>query len=114
MKTLDEFLLEINDEKKAFINPIIDYIKQEYPNALFNDHYGANTVMPGFTINDKYIYLACRKHYFTIHFSNYKSVKFIEKNYPFAKARVGCVNFSFKRDLPYILLYAAIDITLEN
>ena len=113
MKRIEEFLSDLTDEKQKYVQPIIDYIYREYPNVQFKDKFGPNTIMPSFWIDDKYIALACRKHYFTIHFSNRDSVKFIKENYEYSKANVGCVNFPYHRPLPYILLSVAIDKTLD-
>ncbi|MCT4612119.1 MAG: DUF1801 domain-containing protein [Clostridia bacterium] len=111
---MKDYLKILNDETRSKIEPIISYIESKYPKASFDDNWGAKTKMPTYRYNGNYLAIGCMKRYITLHFSNYSAPKYIKDNYPYCKAHVGCVNFSYTRELPYQIIYKAIDETFKK
>ena len=114
MKTENEYLSLIDPKLAKKVKPIFDYINQEYPNAIYCDSYGRNSKLPGYRIDADYIFIGGMKNYMTIHFSNRQAIKSIIDRYPYCKANEDCVNFSLSRQLPYIILYSAIDLVFDK
>jgi len=110
---IEYYLKQIDEETREKIVPIINYIEKQYPEAVFDDNWGKKTKIPTYRINDKYVSIACMKRYITIHFSNFEAPKYIKENYSYCKANIGCVNFSYSRELPQNYIFAAIDKTFS-
>ncbi len=110
--TIDDYLGQIDEKTRNKLEPIIEYIAKEFPDVTYDEDWGPKTKMPTYRHNGNYVSIACMKRYISIHFSNYEAPKLIFQKYPYCKANVGCVNFSYARDLPHDVIFEAIDQTL--
>ncbi len=91
------------------IIPIIKYIETNYPDADFDEYNSEKSHIPTWRIEENYIGIGCRKHYISLYFSNRDAVKIIDENTPYCRAQKGCVNFSYKRELPLSAIFKGID-----
>lgn len=91
------------------IIPIIEYIQTSFPSCIFDEAITKKSRIPTWKLDNEYIVIGCLKHYITIYFSKASAVKIIAENTPYCRALKGCINFSYKRDLPYDAIYQGID-----
>lgn len=112
--TIFDFLAMVDDNTKEMVLPVINYIEQNYPNAIFDDNYSVKTKIPHWRFNNSYVGIGCRKHYISIYFGNSNAAKVVSDNTPFCRAQKACVNFSYKRELPYDAIYKGIDCAFKN
>ena len=102
-------ILNLTDENtKNKLLPILDYINTNY-NVTYDKAFSTKTLIPTFRLNKSYVAIGCRKHYISIYFSSRESVNIITSKYLYCRGQTACVNFSYKRDLPFLLICKAID-----
>ncbi len=96
------------------IVPIIEFINRRYPNASFDEYNSEKTHIPTWRIGDAYVGIGCRKHYISLYFSNREAVNVVEENTVYCRAQKGCVNFSYKRELPLDAIFKGIEKCFEK
>ncbi len=89
--------------------PIIDYINKNFSEASFDEYNSEKSHIPTWRIDEKYVGIGCRKHYISLYFSDREAVRVIDENTPYCRAQKGCVNFSYKRELPLEAIFKGID-----
>ncbi len=94
--------------------PIVEYIETKYEGVVFDDAYSEKTFIPTYRYNDSYVAIGCRKHYISVYFGCEKAAETVSKHTPFCRAQKGCVNFSYKRDIPYQALFMGIDCCFKK
>ncbi len=99
----------IEENNTQQILPIIDYISENYKNATLDDYNLSKSQIPTWRIDKAYVGIGCRKHYISVYFSSREAVTLVADGTPYCRAQKGCVNFSYKRELPLDLIYKAID-----
>lgn len=107
---INDFLALVNQEKQDKVKPLLDYLDKYY---CYDENMSDKSKMPCFTFNHSFIKIGCRKNYLSIYFSNNNAFSFIKENYPYCKINEKCINFSYKRSLPYVLLYVVFDRSLD-
>ncbi len=95
------------------IIPILKYIEDNFKCAQFDEYNSEKSHIPTWRIRDKYVGIGCRKHYITIYFSDREAVSVVAENTPYCRAQKGCVNFSYKRELPYDAIFKGINKCLS-
>ena len=111
---IDYYLALVDNNVQQMVLPVIEYIQDHYSNALFDDNYSTKPKLPMWKLDDKYVAIGCRKHYISIYFSSHKAVQVVSDNTSFVRAHKGCVNFSYKRELPYSAIFKGIDFCFSN
>ncbi len=94
--------------------PIIIYINNTYPNAIFDELYSDKTHIPTYRYNNSYVAIGCRKYYISIYFGTENAASEVAKTTPYCRALKGCVNLSYKREIPYDSIYIGIDYCFKN
>ncbi len=94
--------------------PIIEYIHQNFPDASFDEYNSEKTHIPTWRLGEEYVGLGCRKHYISLYFSDREAVQVVDANTPYCRAQKGCVNFSYKRELPLVAIFKGIDKCLTK
>ena len=103
----------IEENNTQQILPIIKYIEDNFPSATFDEYNSEKSHIPTWRIDNKYVGIGCRKHYISLYFSDRDAVTVVAKNTPFCRPQKGCVNFSYKRELPLDAIYKGIDRCLK-
>ncbi len=91
------------------ILPIIDYINTNYKDAKFDEYNSEKSRIPTWRFSENYVGIGCRKHYISLYFSDREAVRIIYENTPYCRAQKGCVNFSYKRELPLDAIFLGIN-----
>ncbi len=99
----------IEESNTQQILPIITYINKAYQMASFDEYNSKKTHIPTWRIENKYVGIGCRKHYISVYFSDKEAVSVVAENTPYCRAQKGCVNFSYKRELPIEAIFKGID-----
>ena len=110
--TLSDVYQCIEENNTQQILPIITYITTNFPSATFDEYNSEKSHIPTWRIHDRYIGIGCRKHYISLYFSNRAAVTAVAQNTPYCRAQKGCVNFSYKRELPLDAIFRGIDTCL--
>ena len=111
---IDYFLNLIDKQTQEMVLPIINYISIMYPQAILNDEYSIKSKIPTWRLDDKFVAIGCRKHYISIYFDSATAVEIICANTIYCRAQKSCVNFSYRRQLPYDAIYKGIDFCLND
>ncbi len=111
--TLDEVYQCIEERNTHQIIPIINYIEDNFSEAIFDEYNSEKSHIPTWRIEDKYVGIGCRKHYISLYFSDRHAVRVVEENTPYCRAQKGCVNFSYRRELPLEAIIKGIDRCLK-
>lgn len=108
MKLADVYAC-IEENNTQQILPIIKYIEDNFPDATFDEYNSEKSHITIWRIQDKYVGIGCRKHYISVYFSNRDAVTVVAENTPYCRPQKGCVNFSYKRELPIEAILKGID-----
>ncbi len=107
--TLKDVYKYIEENNTHQLLPVIKYIGENYPQAVFDEYNSEKSHIPTWRIDKKYVGIGCRKHYISIYFSDKEAVQTISNTTIYCRAQKGCVNFSYKRDLPLNAIFMGID-----
>ena len=110
---IDDVYKCIEETNTDQVIPIIKYIEENYPQAIFDEYNSEKTHIPTWRIDDKYVGLGCRKHYISLFYSDRDAVTVVGENTPYCRTQKGCVNFSYKRELPLDAIFKGIDNCLK-
>ncbi len=110
---IENFLNLVDEASQNKVQPLINYIKTNFKDAKFDEYYSEKSHIPTWKLNDSYVGIGCRKHYISVYFGKSSAVKKVAENTPYCRALKGCVNFSYKRELPYEAIYKGIDEALK-
>lgn len=108
------YLALVDSKVQQMVLPLINYIEENFSEAVFDDSYSEKTKIPHWCLNDSYVGIGCRKHYISIYFGNNDAVKVVSDNTPVCRAKKNCVNFSYHRELPYDAILKGIDYCFDR
>ncbi len=103
----------IEENNTHQILPIIKYIEDNFLQATFDEYNSEKSRIPTWRVGNKYVGLGCRKHYISLYVSDREAVTVISENTPYCRPQKGCVNFSYKRELPLEAIFMGIDKCLK-
>ncbi len=106
---IEEVYKCIEENGTQQILPLIEYINENFPECTFDEYNSERSHIPTWRMHNKYVGIGCRKHYISVYFSDRKAVQIVAYNTPYCRAQKGCVNFSYKRDLPLDAIFKGID-----
>ncbi len=106
---IEEVYKCIDENGITQIIPILKYIEDNYSSSLFDEYNSEKSHIPTWRIGERYVGIGCRKHYISLYFSDREAVNVITQNTPYCRAQKGCVNFSYKRELPLEAIFKGID-----
>lgn len=108
-----EYVSQQTPIRQERIQAVIQYLLDEYPQAVATMDYGPKTKIPTFKIGETYVAIASVKSHLSIHFGRYGATKIVAEAHPRIKANVGCVNIPDTVEFPLDHIKKAIKYTLS-
>lgn len=109
-----EYVSQQTPIRQERIRAVIQYLLDEYPQAVATMDYGPKTKIPTFKIGETYVAIASVKSHLSIHFGRFGATKIVAQAHPRIKANVGCVNIPDHVEFPMAQIKRAIDYTFNS
>lgn len=108
-----KYVNEQSPVRQERIQAVIQYLLDEYPQAVATMDYGPKTKIPTFKVGEIYVAIASVKSHLSIHFGRYGATQIVAEGNPQIKANDGCVNIPDKAEFPLEAIKKAINYTLS-
>ncbi len=109
MKTIEDYIANLDETRAKRVLTAVEYVRKKYPNAEETLDYAPKTKIPTFKIGKIYVSIASMKSHVSIHFGKYEATKIVAEADPRIKERVGCVNIPDSVPFPSEAVRRAID-----
>ncbi|MBV2091619.1 MAG: DUF1801 domain-containing protein [Candidatus Thiodiazotropha sp. (ex Ctena orbiculata)] len=96
VETVDRYIAELSEERKARFMLLHQMIVDEYPDAVVDMHYR----MPTYRLAEGWVALANQKNYISLYTCSAAHIESFKTDYPQIKTGKGCINFKDKDPLP--------------
>ncbi len=113
---IETYMNMVDEKTQMQVSPIILHIENAHKNAVLDEKYSERTLIPTWRIGEKYVAVACRKHYISVYFSSGEAPATVKENTnsPYVLARKGCINICYRcKNIPYEAIYKGIDICFK-
>ncbi|MGL6008343.1 MAG: hypothetical protein ACRC1D_02715, partial [Culicoidibacterales bacterium] len=113
VQTIEEYVQSMSPIRQERMQAVIQYVLEEYPQAVATMDFGPKTKFPTFKIGEMYVAIASVKSYLSIHFGKYGATQIVAEAHSRIKANVGCVNIPDTVEFPLEHIKKAIQQTLS-
>ncbi len=109
------YLNSYDQETRAKLLPIVDYINKNFPSAKYSDTFSPKTLIPTWLLNESYVAFACKKNYISIYFGSLKAVETVKALCPNIPAGKGCFNIKYNiNPFPHEAIFQGIDMAFKK
>jgi uncharacterized protein YdhG (YjbR/CyaY superfamily) len=110
MKTIDEYISKIPQNRIERFNELMNKIRKWHPDAELTMKYK----MPTFELGDKWLAVANQKSYISVYTCGYHHIESYKEKHPETKTGKGCLNFRENDKINYKDLKAVAKSTLTS
>lgn len=114
VKTIAEYINELNEDGQRYVRDFSDFIETEYPELRGRICFAMPMWLAGKKMRDGYVAISAAKKHFSIHFHDEEFVKKLGKRLPACKTGKRCINIKYNDDESYREVKESILELLSN